>query len=619
MNIPLLAVIIFVLAVAIYLVLVLRKKINAGIEEDEIIQSHRVEQAALLSIADAVITTDKSGHVVYMNTTAERLTEWDNNAARGHAIQSIFNATDLDSPSLVLDPVGQCLKDGQVVRLVKPVNLRGRMVSRSVVEATVSPTRNRSGELIGAILVFHDISKVRELQDHINYQASHDPLTGLLHRQEFEKYLEASLKSAHASGRNHAMCYMDVNHFRVINENFGHVAGDELLIQLSVLLRSMVRDEDTLARLGGDEFAILLNNCPVEEAENKVRAIIELIEKSSFSWKGSAVDYNLAFGVVAINPASGSTNEIIKSAESACFTAKGIGRNQLVVYKSSDPEQIKHRGEMRWVKRIREALKNQEFQLYYQRIQPIQDDNQEALHYELLMRTEDRNHDLVSPEDFIPAAERYNLMIDIDRWVVSAAIKNISRLQGASQGEASGIYGVNLSGQSLGDSAFVEYVEDLFQEHKVNPGMICFEITETSAILDQKIALTIINKLKRSGCRFALDDFGTGVSSYLYLKTYPFDYVKIDGSFIRNIENSPVDAVMVESICRVASVMGIKTIAEFVEQEELIEKLKNIGVDFVQGYAIAKPAPLTEWMNKPASPGDDAGIGKLLNKSDERA
>lgn len=614
MSIVHLSLIIVVISIVIYALVIIRKKLSSRHgQNQDFIRDRQREQVALLSIADAVITTDENGHVDYMNATAERLTEWDINAARGHSVQSIFRIMDSETPTLILDPVSKCLKDGQVVRLVKPVNLRGRLVSQSLIEATVSPMRNRLGKIIGVVLVFHDVSTVRKMQDHIDYQASHDPLTGLLHRQEFEKHLEAAIKSAHKDGSHHALCYMDIDQFRIVNENFGHVAGDELLIQLSVLLRSAVRGEDTLARLGGDEFAILLKDCTLEEAVNKVRSIMKMIEECSFVCKEKVIDIGLAFSVVAISAASGSANEIFKSAESACYTAKTKGRNQLVIYQSSDPELKKRRGEMRWVTRIREALRNQEFKLYYQKILPIQEGNKEHVHFELLMRTEGKNHELISPEDFIPAAERYNLMSDIDRWVVSTAVKNIAGLDKVEGKNELSTFGINLSGQSLGDPSFVDYVSELFDAYKLIPQSICFEITETSAILNQEIALDIINKLKTIGCKFALDDFGTGVSSYSYLKYYPFDYVKIDGSFIQNILKNPVDAVMVESVCHIAQVMGIKTIAEFVEEDAVIGKLRDIGVDFAQGYGIARPAPIAEWIKGHESSTNTDAIDKLAN------
>lgn len=562
--------------------------------QEDIFRHRDREEVTLLSIADAVITTDETGSVEHMNTTAEKLTGWTLDEARGNPVQRIFKIINSETPTLILDPVGQCLRDGRVIRLIKPVELNSRLKTKTEIEVTVSPTRNRNGKIIGGVLVFHDVSIVREMQDHIDYQASHDSLTGLFHRREFEIFLQQALDSAHKEGAHHALCYMDIDQFRIINESFGHLAGDELLIQISSLLRSIVRDEDKLARLGGDEFSLLLQDCPVEEAINKAETIGKVIDEFRFVWEGRTIDVSLAISIVSITSASGSVNEILRAAESACYSAKAKGRRQMVVYQSDDPELQKRRGEMRWAARINEALRNQKFRLYYQEILPVKDDEQGYTHCELLMRTETEEHELISPENFIPAAERYNLMVDIDRWVVSAAIQTIRTLEEKAGVEGKNSYGINLSGQSLSDKSFYDYILSLFKEYKVSPKCICFEVTETAAIVNEEVALSLIKKIKGLGCRFALDDFGTGVSSYSYLKKYPFDYVKIDGSFIRHLGDNPVDRVMVESVCRIAKTMGIKTIAEFVEDNSVLPILRELGVDYAQGYGIAEPAPLQE-------------------------
>lgn len=551
------------------------------------------EEITLYSIGDAVITTDENGSVGHMNSTAEKLTQWNIDTARGHPIQSIFKIVDSDFPTLVLDPVGQCLKEGRVVRLVKSIDLKGRLSSRSEIEATASPTRNRDGQIIGAVLVFHDVSNVREMQDHINYQASHDSLTGLIHRREFEKRLKRTLDSAHREGSHHALIYMDIDQFRIVNESFGHQAGDELLVQLSALLRATVRGEDTLARLGGDEFSVLLENCPLNEAVSKADVFNRAVEEFNFVWQGKAFDVSLGIGVVSIDSSSGSVNEILKSANSACYAAKEKGRNQIVIYQADDPQLKKQRGEMKWATRINDALRNQKFQLYYQEIIPIQSEKSEKFHCELLMRTESDSHDLVSPMKFIPAAERYNLMGDIDRWVASTAIQNITVLEKNTPAEMASLYGINLSGQSLSDDTFLDYVSGLFEVYSVNPENICFEVTESTAIVNPETALKFMREMKSTGCKFALDDFGTGISSFSYLKTFPFDFVKIDGGFIRNITSSEIDQVMVGSICRIAKVLGIKTIAEYVEDEPVFSMLRELGVDYAQGYGFSEPAPLS--------------------------
>lgn len=551
------------------------------------------EEITLFSIADAVITTDEKGIVDHMNATAEKLTQWDAGSALGQPVQSIFKIMDSDTPTLVLDPVSQCLKEGRVVRLAKSIDLQGRLESKSEIEIIVSPTRDRDGKIIGAVLVFHDVSNVREMQDHIHYQACHDSLTGLIHRREFEKSLKGALDSAHKEGRHHAMLHMDVDQFRVVNESFGHQAGDELLVQLSALLRATVRDDDTLARLGGDEFSVLLEDCPLEEAANRADYFRRVIEEFHFVWQGKTFDVGLGIGVVAIDSSSGSVNEILKAADSACYAAKAKGRHQVVVYKADNPEVKKQRAEMLWATRIGDALRDQKFQLYYQDILPIQKELPDIFHCELLMRSQTDENDLVSPEKIIPAAERYNLMGSIDRWVVSTAIQNITTLEKNISSDRASLYGINLSGQSLSDDSFLEYVSGLFEVYGTNPENICFEVTESSAIVNPDTALGFIEKMKAIGCYFALDDFGTGISSYSYLKMYPFDFVKIDGSFIRNIMSNAVDREMVGSVCRIAKVMGIKTIAEYVEDDSVLALLHELGVDYAQGYGISEPAPLS--------------------------
>ena len=436
-------------------------------------------------------------------------------------------------------------------------------------------------------------------RNHMNYHSGRDSLTGLIHRREFEKRLKGSLDSAHKEGKHHALLYMDVDQFRVVNENYGHQAGDELLIQLSALLRVTVRGDDKLSRLGGDEFSVLLENCPLDEAANKAEDFKRAVEEFNFVWQEETFDVSLGIGVVAIDSSSGSVNEILKSANSACYAAKDKGRNQIVIYQADDPQLKKQRGEMRWATRISDALRNQKFQLYYQEILPVQEEMPKSFHCELLMRTESETHELISPMKFIPAAERYNLMGDIDRWVASTAIQNITVLEKNTPSDKASLYGINLSGQSLSDDLFLDYVSGLFEVYDINPQNICFEVTESTAIVNPDIALKFMKEMKSIGCKFALDDFGTGISSFSYLKMFPFDFVKIDGGFIRNITASEVDREMVGSICRIAKVLGIKTIAEYVEDDTVFARLRNLGVDYAQGYGISEPAPLSRRLSEP--------------------
>jgi diguanylate cyclase (GGDEF)-like protein len=454
-----------------------------------------------------------------------------------------------------------------------------------------------TGAVIFAGLVMFVFNLIQ--RNRADRQVIRDALTGLIHRREFENLLNISLDSAHKKGLHHALLYMDVDQFSVVNESFGHQAGDQLLIQLSELLRATVRGDDMLARLGGDEFSVLLENCPLDEAVNKADEFRRAVEEFNFIWQGNTFDVGLGIGVVAIDSSSGSVNEILKAANSACYAAKQKGRHQIFIYKADDPQLKRQRGEMKWATRINDALRNQKFQLYYQDILPIQEEKSEDFHCELLMRTESDGHELISPVKFIPAAERFNLMGDIDRWVVSTAIQNITVLEKNNLSENANLYGINLSGQSLSDDLFLDYVSGLFKVYGVNPGSICFEVTESTAIVNMEAAAQFIQNMKSKGCKFALDDFGTGMSSYSYLKMFPFDFVKIDGSFIRDITNSQVDQEMVSSVCRIAKVLGIKTIAEYVENDTVFSLLRELGVDYAQGYGIARPAPLSRLLPEP--------------------
>lgn len=561
-------------------------------------QSREQAEVTLHAIADAVITTDAKGFVNHMNTTAEQATGWSLAAARGRPLAEILSLLDEKSGGRLPDPIGQCMREGRVVRLKEALVRSGQHRNERLINATASPIRDREGCIIGAVLVFHEVSSERELQERLAYQATHDALTGLLDRGEFERQLERALQLARETGRQHALCYMDLDQFKVVNDACGHAAGDELLVQLSALLMTTVRDTDILARLGGDEFAVLLMNCPLDLAADKAMSLRDVVKTFRFIWQGKRFEVGFGVGVVPVTENSGSVTDVLRAADIACYRAKAHGRNQVFVYQSDDPELEKWRGEMRWATRIGEALENEQFRLYYQTIKPLQAEEPGLFHCELLMRREGDDGKLASPEAFIPAAERFNLMLDIDRWVVGAALPKIAQLsrQAAPRGERV-LCGINLSGQSLGDQTFFAYVERLMREFEVPPEAVCFEITETVAIFDPVVAVDFIRRLRKRGSRFALDDFGTGVSSFAYLKQLPLDYVKIDGSFVRDLLHSPVDQAMVESINRVAHTLAVRTIAEYVENTALVAKLRAMGTDYAQGYAIAHPAPLDDLLS----------------------
>lgn len=426
--------------------------------------------------------------------------------------------------------------------------------------------------------------RIDEATAQLSHQASHDALTGLVNRREFEKRLERALRQARKLGRQHAMCYLDLDQFKIVNDTCGHVAGDELLRQLTFLLRKRLRERDTLARLGGDEFGLLLENCPVENALRVADDIRQMVGDFRFAWQDKAFNVGVSVGLVPINGHSESIAGILSAADAACYAAKDKGRNRVHVYQESDADLMQRQGEMQWVSRITRALEENRFLLYRQPIVSL--GGEEGRQYEMLVRMKGEDGGIIPPMAFIPAAERYNLMPAIDRWVIGAALDACSRCE-----EDTGAT-INLSGASLGDPELLEFIREGFRRRGVSPARVCFEITESAAIANLAETLPLLNELKGMGCRLSLDDFGSGMSSFAYLKRLPVDYLKIDGAIVKGLASDPLDFIMVQSIHNIATAMGIHTVAEFVESEEIFLKLREIGVRYAQGYWLGRPEPL---------------------------
>jgi len=442
------------------------------------------------------------------------------------------------------------------------------------------------GQVIGGVLVFHDVSEARELNRRLSYHASHDMLTGLVNRREFEARLERALKMGRAREAQYALCYMDLDQFKIINDSCGHMAGDALLGQLGALLKSKIRWRDTLARLGGDEFGVLLENCTLEEAIETAEALLKAVQDFRFVWEDRSFRLSASIGVVPIAPETASVAELLTAADSACAAAKESGRNRVQTWQENDIDLMRRRREMQWAARINNALEESRFELFRQPIMPLQEDIKGA-HYELLLRMRDEQGQIIAPDVFINAAERYGLTPNIDRWVISNALRWL--VSEADERERLALCSINLSGQSLCDDKFLPFVIEQFEHSGLDAGKICFEITETAAIASYSQANRFINSLKELGCKFALDDFGTGLSSFGYLKHFPVDFLKIDGSFVKEILHDPIDREMVRSINEIGHLTGKKTIAEFVENKELITMLRGMGVDYAQGYGVGEP------------------------------
>ena len=422
---------------------------------------------------------------------------------------------------------------------------------------------------------------------------THDSLTGLINRREFENRIKHALDNAHSSDVRHALCYVDLDNFKIVNDTCGHIAGDELLKQLTIKLRMELREADTLARLGGDEFGILLEGCSIEHAIDPAENIRRIVEEFRFVWDNKAFRIGASIGLVPITSDSGNLTDVLSAADSACYVAKDQGRNRVHVYEPTDEALVERHGQMQWVQRIQNVLEDSRFRLFFQPIAKLSAaaGERHTTHGEVLIRMLDENNELVGPGAFIPSAERYSLMPAIDRWVVENTFRMLTLDQEHVKNRISTCC-INLSGQSLSDDRFTDFLVSQIRESGVPPEVLCFEITETAVIANLCHASKMISILRDMGCRFALDDFGVGLSSFSYLKNLAVDYLKLDGCFVKNMVNDPIDRAMVKAINQIGHTMNIKTIAEFVEDEATLHTVHEIGVDYAQGYVIAKPMPI---------------------------
>ena len=544
-------------------------------------------QVTLASIADAVVTVDTSGRIEYLNPVAERLTGWPLGEARQRAVAEVFAVVDEQTGAPIADPVARALTDGEVVEADGNVVLLCRGAESIAIDYSVAPIRDRAGNIVGAVLVIQDMSRERQYAARLSNLASHDALTGLLNRREFEQRVRALVETRDGQVGQHAVLYLDLDQFKVVNDTSGHAAGDELLRQVGALLRPRLREGDVLARLGGDEFGVLLPHCPPAPALRIADALRKAIVDFRFAWRNRSFTIGVSIGLVNLADGPHTLASVLSAADAACYLAKDKGRNRVQVYRPEDSEVAARRGEMEWVHRIHRALAEDRLCLYAQPMRPMHPTAMQVEHEELLVRLIDESDELIPPIAFIPAAERYHLMPTIDRWVIRTAFRVLAERR--AEGRGGGTYAINISGASIGDEEFLDYVRESFARFRIPHASICFEITETTAVTSLSKAAEFIDAFREPGCRFALDDFGVGVSSFTYLKQLPVDYLKIDGSFVKNMLNDPVDAAMVEAIHRIARVMGKQTIAESVESAATLDALRSVGIDYAQGNAIAPP------------------------------
>lgn len=536
-------------------------------------------QVTLTSIADAVITSNVDGCIIYMNTAAERLTGINLNRASGQALKNLFHlmaedkATAIDSSWLTdttstLDEVLLHRADGQ----------------QFIISKSASQLHDFNGVLFGTVTVLHDVTMLRALSNQLSYQARYDSLTGLANRYEFDCKAKAAIEDALTSDRVHCLAYIDLDKFKLVNDSCGHMAGDLFLKQLADHLKTKLRSADTLARLGGDEFALMLMGCSLLKAQEIVEDVLQTVQAYRFTYEGKVFKVGASIGLTEISAQQSlNLSELLATVDSACYAAKRDGGNRVNVHLAIDDDMKEYNSQLEWVSRINSGLENNRFVLYFQALQGSHAGAE--THCELLVRMYDNTGTLYPPGAFLPSAERYHLMPQIDRWVLNEALSIIAR-----KGEhATGVYAINLSGQSLSQEGFLEHTIQKIVEHQVNTRHICFEITETAIITNLDKARQFMIALRAIGCRFSLDDFGSSLSSFAYLKHLEVDFLKIDGLFVKSIANNKIDRAMVESINNVGHVMGLQTIAEFAENDAIIKILKEIGVDYVQGYGVAMP------------------------------
>ena len=545
-------------------------------------------QVTLQSIGDAVISTDAEGRIEYINPVAERLTAWSLAEARGQPIGTVLRLVNELTREPVESSLTGALGRGGVGGPTDHSVLITRTGNEVAIQESAAPICDRAGRVMGAVMVFHDVTQERRLKRALAWQAGHDALTGLINRREFDNRLHAALLSAQRGEGSYALLYIDLDQFKVVNDTCGHQAGDRLLRDVTGLLQSRVRASDTIARLGGDEFGVLLEGCTLEQACRIAEAARQAIRDFRFNWGSSTMSVGASIGIVQICAETENVAHVMSAADIACYAAKDAGRNRIHVYQA-DGVSDRHR-EMKWVARVTRAADDNRLELFFQPIVSLGSSGSRGFH-ELSVRLRDEGGELVPPSEFIPAAERYNLMSVLDRWVVGQAMARLVERQ--RRGQALPLLAVSLSGTSLGEQSFVDFVLHGLGDPAI-AAALCFEITETAAVNSVSNARYLMGELRRRGCKFALGDFGTGVSSFVYLKTLPVDFLKIDRQFISHIADDPVNRSMVEAIGKVGRALGIATIAECVETETVLAELKRIGVDFAQGIFLAHPLPIAQ-------------------------
>jgi len=563
-------------------------------------------QITLHSIGDGVITTDSNGAIDYMNPIAETLTGWRYHQAMGMSMEAILHLEDEVSGRVIPDPARRCLAEKRIIAPKTDNVLISRSGDRYSIQGTAAPMLNAQGNSIGVVLVFKDVTDSRRMQKMMVHQATHDPLTGLVNRSEFEERLEKAVESAQKFENTHALLFLDLDQFKIVNDTAGHVAGDELLKQISSLLASQLRGRDTLGRLGGDEFSVLLENCPISKASRIAEILIDAVREYRFIWEDKTYQIGVSIGVVAITADVHDKTELMNQADQACYAAKDLGRGCAYIFTEKDLDRDAQQLSTLQRSDLVAAVADERFQLLYQPIVSLNDDNT-SIHTraEVLLRMLDGQGKHISPGAFLPAANRFGLMQQIDRWVIKKVFEDYSHIF---MQNPDLVLNLNLSAQSVADDSLVDYIIQLFDRTIISPRQVCFEVTETVLINNFTNTGFLIEQLGGLGCSFALDDFGSALSSFSQVRNLKIDFIKIDGALIRDITNDVVDKAMIESINNMGHLLGIKTIAECADSEAVIQELKKLGLDYAQGYYLSEPVSMDKFTNLKTISQDASGI-----------
>ena len=553
-----------------------------------------VQVFALQSLAEAIVTTDVEGRLVYLNPAAEKLLGASRAQAAGRQLDEIVGLMDQNDRKLLTDPVKEAVGggNGNPHALTRRAVLLGKSSGEErAIELAASPLRDHNGDLSGAVVLLHDVTELRGLHRQMSYQATHDALTGLVNRREFERRLEEAAEAARRGEATHMLCYLDLDRFKIVNDSSGHLAGDSMLRDVAKLLRDAVRDSDTVARLGGDEFGMLLVGCPLDKARQIADDVCRSVAGFQFVWHDRVFNIGVSIGLIEIGREAGTVEQLLAAADSACYVAKKEGAGRVSVYSARDEALARNNGEIEWLQKLQRAIKEERFALYYQPIVAAYGGEVAGPSMEVLLRMLDEDGQEIQPAEFVHAAERFRLMASVDRWVVQTTLTALSR--NAFQLARDRSVAINISGQTLGDPQFLEFVVDCLDSTGVTPDQVCFEIAESAVINNLEHARRFVGVLHGMGCKFAIDDFGSGVGSFSSLKNLELDYLKLDGSFMRNLAGDSVSQTMVTAMIKLARTLNFKIIAEQVEDNAALDAARRMGVDYIQGFVIARPARLS--------------------------